>query len=88
VLRLQDPLKQFASGDTNAVGGLNAPMPGKISALHVEVGQQVKKGDALIVMEAMKMEHVVFAPADGVVKEVFFSVGEQVSEGVGLIELA
>jgi 3-methylcrotonyl-CoA carboxylase alpha subunit len=88
VLRLQDPLKQFASGDTNAVGGLNAPMPGKIIALHVEVGQQVKKGDALIVMEAMKMEHVVFAPADGVVKEVFFSVGEQVSEGVGLIELA
>lgn len=88
VLSLQDPLKQFASGETNAAGGLNAPMPGKIIALHVKAGQQIKKGDALIVMEAMKMEHVVFAPSEGVVKEVFFSVGDQVSEGLPLIELA
>ena len=87
VLRLQDPLKQFASSETNAAGGLNAPMPGKIIALHVKAGHQVKKGDALIVMEAMKMEHVVFAPSEGVVKEVFFGVGEQVSEGVALMEM-
>lgn len=87
VLSVQDPLKQCASGDTSAAGGLNAPMPGKIIALHVKVGQSVKKGDALIVMEAMKMEHVVFAPSEGVVKEVFFALGEQVSEGLPLIEL-
>jgi 3-methylcrotonyl-CoA carboxylase alpha subunit len=88
VLRMQDPLKQFASGETHAAGGLNAPMPGKIIALHVKPGQLVKKGDALIVMEAMKMEHVVFAPSEGVVKEVFFGLGEQVSEGLPLLELA
>jgi len=88
VLSVQDSLKQFASGETNAAGGLNAPMPGKIIALHVKAGQQVKKGDALIVMEAMKMEHVVFASSEGVVKEVFFGVGDQVSEGVALIEVA
>ena len=87
VLSMQDPLKQFASGETNAAGGLNAPMPGKIIALHVKAGQRVKKGDALIVMEAMKMEHVVFAPSEGVVKEVFFGLGEQVSEGLPLLEL-
>jgi 3-methylcrotonyl-CoA carboxylase alpha subunit len=87
VLSMQDPLKQFASGETHPASGLNAPMPGKIIALHVKAGQQVKKGDALIVMEAMKMEHVVFAPSEGVVKEVFFGLGEQVSEGLPLIEL-
>lgn len=88
VLSVQDPLKQCASVEVNAAGGLNAPMPGKIIALHVKAGQQVKKGDALMVLEAMKMEHVVFAPSEGVVKEVFFDLGEQVSEGVALIELA
>jgi 3-methylcrotonyl-CoA carboxylase alpha subunit len=87
VLSVQDPLKQFSSGEMNAAGGLNAPMPGKIIALHVKAGQLVKKGEALIVMEAMKMEHVVFAPSEGVVKEVFFGLGEQVGEGVPLIEL-
>lgn len=87
VLNVQDPLKQFAGGETDATGGLNAPMPGKIIALHVKAGQQVKKGDALIVMEAMKMEHVVFAPSEGVVKEVFFREGDQVGEGAPLLEL-
>ena len=87
MLILQDPLTQSMGGEVNMTGGLTAPMPGKIVAVHVEAGQHVKQGEALIVMEAMKMEHVVFAPVEGVVKEVFFSLGEQVSEGQSLIEL-
>jgi 3-methylcrotonyl-CoA carboxylase alpha subunit len=63
-------------------------MPGKIIAVHVIAGQAIRQGDALLVMEAMKMEHAVIAPADGVVKEIFYGLGEQVSEGVALIGLA
>lgn len=87
VLVLLDPLLQSTQGMTSQEGDLTAPMPGKIIALHVKQGQVVKRGEALLVMEAMKMEHVVFAPADGVIKDVFFSAGEQVSEGVALIGL-
>jgi 3-methylcrotonyl-CoA carboxylase alpha subunit len=88
VLFFQDPLEQGIKGDTALGAGLTAPMPGKIIAVNVRAGQRVKKGDALLVMEAMKMEHAVIAPAEGVVKEVYFGVGEQVSEGVTLIALA
>jgi 3-methylcrotonyl-CoA carboxylase alpha subunit len=47
----------------------------------------VAKGDALLVLEAMKMEHTITAPADGVVKEVHYAAGEQVLEGAELISL-
>ena len=87
VLCEQDPLKQASQAEVGLTGGLTAPMPGKIIAVHVKAGQSVKQGDALIVMEAMKMEHVVFAPGDGVIQEVFYGVGEQVSEGAALIAL-
>jgi len=73
--------------EADQTGGLTAPMPGKIIAVHVTAGQAVKQGDALLVMEAMKMEHAVIAPVDGVVKEIFYGVGEQVSEGLALIAL-
>lgn len=88
VLTLLDPLKQATQGDVALGGGFTAPMPGKIIAVHVTTGQSVKKGDALLVMEAMKMEHGIFAPREGVIKEVFFDVGDQVGEGVTLIALA
>ncbi len=87
MLCLQDPLKQALHKEAGQTGGLTAPMPGKIIAVHVIVGQTVRQGDALLVMEAMKMEHAVIAPVDGVVKEIFYGVGEQVSEGVALIGL-
>jgi 3-methylcrotonyl-CoA carboxylase alpha subunit len=87
ILSLQDPLKQALHKEAGQTGGLTAPMPGKIIAVHVIAGQTVRQGDALLVMEAMKMEHAVMAPIDGVVKEIFYGVGEQVSEGVALIEL-
>lgn len=88
MLCLQDPLKQALHKEAGHTGGLTAPMPGKIIAVHVIEGQTVRQGDALLVMEAMKMEHAVIAPIDGVVKEIFYGVGEQVSEGVALIGLA
>jgi len=87
VLCLQEPLKKAAQAETGLTGGLTAPMPGKIIAVHVKAGQSVKQGEVLLVMEAMKMEHAVFAPAEGVVQEVFYGVGEQISEGVALIAL-
>jgi 3-methylcrotonyl-CoA carboxylase alpha subunit len=87
VLSLHDPLARAAKGEARVEGGLTAPMPGKIIAVHVQPGQRVKQGAALLVMEAMKMEHAVFAPVEGVVKEVLFDVGEQVNEGAILIEL-
>lgn len=85
---IQDPLKQATQAEAGLSGGLTAPMPGKIIVVHVRAGQSVKRGDALLVMEAMKMEHAVFASTDGVIEEVFYDVGEQVVEGAVLIALS
>jgi 3-methylcrotonyl-CoA carboxylase alpha subunit len=62
-------------------------MPGRIVQVLSRAGQAVKKGQALLILEAMKMEHTITAPADGVVKEIHFAAGEQVLEGVELISL-
>jgi 3-methylcrotonyl-CoA carboxylase alpha subunit len=70
-----------------ATGSLAAPMPGKIAQVLVQVGAKVKKGDALLILEAMKMEHTIAAPADGVVKAILFAAGEQVPEGAELVVL-
>jgi len=62
-------------------GGYLAPMPGRIVAVHVEVGQKVSAGVPLIIVEAMKMEHIITCAEDGVVTEVRVSVDEQVEAG-------
>lgn len=62
-----------------------APMPSKVVALLVKAGEQVKAGTGLIVVEAMKMEHTIYASSDGVVKEWYFQVGDLVQEGVELL---
>src|SRR3546814_18541722 len=62
-------------------------MPGKIIAISVKAGDRVKAGDTLLVMEAMKMEHTILAPAGGTIEEVFFAVRDQVADGVELIAL-
>ncbi|WP_337877629.1 acetyl-CoA carboxylase biotin carboxyl carrier protein subunit [Caldimonas sp.] len=62
-------------------------MPGKLLAVHVSVGQSVKKGQALAVMEAMKMEHTIAAPTDGVIEALLYGVGDQVPEGAELLRL-
>jgi acetyl/propionyl-CoA carboxylase alpha subunit len=53
-------------------------MPGKVVAVIAANGQQVKKGEPLVIMEAMKMEHTIAAPSDGLVEEVLYQVGDQV----------
>jgi geranyl-CoA carboxylase alpha subunit len=74
------------AGDTHG-GTIRAPMAGRIVALSVEVGQTVRKGDALLVLEAMKMEHPSFAPMDAVVAAIRTAPGAQVSSGALLMEL-
>ena len=69
------------------VGRLTAPMPGKVVSFAVKAGDAVKKGQALAVMEAMKMEHTIAAPADGTVAELLFAPGDQVTEGAELLKL-
>ena len=68
-------------------GRLTAPMPGKVVSFSVKAGDKVSKGQALAVMEAMKMEHTIAAPADGVVAEVLYAPGDQVAEGAELLKL-
>jgi 3-methylcrotonyl-CoA carboxylase alpha subunit len=62
-------------------GRLTAPMPGKVVSFSVKAGDKVSKGQALAVMEAMKMEHTIAAPADGAVQELLYAPGDQVAEG-------
>jgi 3-methylcrotonyl-CoA carboxylase alpha subunit len=75
------------AGDVGAPEGqLSAPMPGKVIALLVEAGAKVRKGQPMLVMEAMKMEHTIAAPADGTVQRLPFAIGDQVAEGALLVE--
>jgi len=84
-------LAQPDLGDEDAgegQGGLTAPMNGTMVSLLVEPGTEVKKDDALLVMEAMKMEHTIRAPFDGVVKAFYYQPGELVDGGAQLVDFA
>ncbi|MBT4906113.1 MAG: ATP-grasp domain-containing protein [Rhodospirillaceae bacterium] len=76
-----------ASDRAGASGGLNAPMPGKVVRVMVAADEQVSRGQTLMVLEAMKMEHAITAPGDGKVAAVFFAEGDQVAEGAELLQL-
>ncbi|HET7524452.1 MAG TPA: acetyl/propionyl/methylcrotonyl-CoA carboxylase subunit alpha [Burkholderiaceae bacterium] len=76
------------AGEGAASGGqLTAPMPGKLIAYMAKPGERVARGQALAVIEAMKMEHTIHAPRDGVVREVLYAAGDQVGEGSELLRL-
>jgi 3-methylcrotonyl-CoA carboxylase alpha subunit len=62
-------------------------MPGRIVKVMTRPGAKVGKGEALLILEAMKMEHTITAPADGTVKAIHFAAGEQVLEGAELVSL-
>jgi len=79
--------KNNFSQDEEVGGSLKAPMNGTLIQLDVTVGQSVSSGDPLMIMEAMKMEHAITAPHDGVVKSITFAVGDLVGGGDILIEL-
>ena len=76
------------SGGLEMAGGLTAPMPGRIVSVLVEPGESVREGQAVLVLEAMKMEHTLVAPADGTVEEVRFAPGDLVDEATELVVLA
>ena len=82
-----DPLAHAADGAAEG-GRLTAPMPGKVVSFLAQAGDAVKRGQPLAVMEAMKMEHTISAPHDGVVQELMYGVGDQVAEGGELLRLA
>ncbi|MBI4216072.1 MAG: acetyl-CoA carboxylase biotin carboxyl carrier protein subunit [Chloroflexi bacterium] len=70
-----------------AAGQVRAPMPGKVLRVTAEVGQRVERGQELVVLEAMKMEQSLKAPATGVVKAVLVAPGQNVAVGAVLVEL-
>jgi 3-methylcrotonyl-CoA carboxylase alpha subunit len=84
LLRYIDPL--LHAGEAEDEGGrLTAPMPGKIVAILVKKDEAVVKGAPLLIMEAMKMEHTIAAPRDGVVQELLYAISDQVAEGEPLL---
>jgi 3-methylcrotonyl-CoA carboxylase alpha subunit len=85
-LRHHQPLKADGAQAQDA-GSLVAPMPGKVVQLQVAQGDAVRKGQPLLVMEAMKMEHTIAAPFDGTVERLPFALGDQVPEGAALAVL-
>jgi propionyl-CoA carboxylase alpha chain/3-methylcrotonyl-CoA carboxylase alpha subunit len=97
-----DPVYVFEAGDVREFsfasaahdraeavsdGAILSPMPGKVVSVSVKAGDTVSKGQTLLVLEAMKMEHALAAPFDGVVAELTAVAGGQVSEGVVLVRL-
>jgi 3-methylcrotonyl-CoA carboxylase alpha subunit len=88
VVRVVDLLAHAADGEGDAAGGLTAPMPGKVVSVAVKVGDRVALGQALAVMEAMKMEHTIVAPKAGEVTALLYAPGDQVPEGAPLLQLA
>ncbi len=87
VYRLEEETERSRGSHRHVGGGLEAPMPGKVIAVKVAAGDTVRKGDELVVVEAMKMENAVRAPRAGRVKSVSARVGDMVSPGVVLVEL-
>lgn len=93
-LEIQEPidliLKKMGINSSNQkkVESIKAPMPGLILKILVTEGQQIKKGDPVLILEAMKMENVFKAPADAIVKIIKYKAGEAVEKGAILVELA
>ncbi|NVK17905.1 MAG: acetyl/propionyl/methylcrotonyl-CoA carboxylase subunit alpha [Methylocystaceae bacterium] len=85
-LKMFDPLAA-AEGMDEVSGSLTSPMPGKVVSVLVDKDQEVSEGTALMILEAMKMEHTIYAPMDGVVQDIFFRAGDQLEEGVELLKL-
>lgn len=84
------PVAEPVAAPKAAAGGntLPAPMPGKIMAIHVKCGDCVKRGDVLLILEAMKMQNEIMAPADGTISDVRVTSGQSVSTGDVMLILA
>ena len=94
-LFLQDGARQISWLDSFSVknenvdveNSLKAPMPGKIISIEKYGGDKARRGETLLVLEAMKMQHAILAPADGTVKEMHFAESDVVNEGDDLWQL-
>ncbi|KAI9499591.1 carbamoyl-phosphate synthase L chain, ATP binding domain-containing protein [Zychaea mexicana] len=88
-VRLATPPYVIASAKgADSTGSIKTPMPCKISQVLVTPGQKIEKGTTLVVLEAMKMEHVIKAPMTGTISEVLYSVGDLVDENKSLVTFA
>lgn len=76
----------FAIGTTKQVNSIKAPMPGLILEINVEIGQEVKENDPLLILEAMKMENSITSPRDGIIKSISANKGDAVEKNQLLIE--
>ena len=82
-----DPTRASAAGATGGAGASHAPMPGVVVSLLVAAGQQVKKGDALLVIESMKLQMTISATLDGEVAELPLAVGQTFQRNDLLVRL-
>lgn len=82
-----DPLA-VEEGISASDNQIKSPLPGKISSVHVKKGEKVSKGTAIVVLEAMKVEHTLTAPVDTEIDDVFCSAGDQVEEGTLLVRFS
>ena len=86
--RFEQPPEAASKASSNAAAGqLQAQLPGTVVKVLVAAGDAVAEGQSLLVIEAMKMEHTIRAPAAGVVTRVCFGAGERVAEGARLVEI-
>jgi biotin carboxyl carrier protein len=86
---LDDLIKKmgYSAGSSKALNSVRAPMPGIIIGLNVKIGQEVKKGDSLLILEAMKMENAILCPKDAKIKDILVSKDETVDKNKLLITL-
>jgi acetyl/propionyl-CoA carboxylase alpha subunit len=84
---LASPGASREHGGLEAGDEVTAPLPGKVVAVQAKAGAAVKRGDPLVTLEAMKMEHALKAPRDGAIAEVAVASGAQVKEGALLVRL-
>ena len=76
----------FEVGSAKKVNSIKAPMPGLILDINVEIGQEIKEDDTILILEAMKMENIITAPRDGVIKSISAEKGDAVEKNQLLIE--
>ena len=86
-LELEEQPRYPLPGLSDLSGGQVAPMPGAVLATEVSTGDQVKKGDLLLILEAMKMEHRITSPMDGKVEAIHVAAGDQVENGQLLVTI-
>lgn len=87
LVKISNPNRSRSKSNSEHTGAMISPMPGKILKVLVSVGDSVSKGDPVVVMEAMKMEHTIKASEDGVISKVYFNDNQLVDGGVDLVSI-